>query len=80
MGAREGGLAVTDAEFGPEAFDHYHSARHDSDNVDHFLPSCGHGYRIKTRCTCTERRPATVCRWCDGPGISNIGYDPTSPT
>ena len=42
----------------------YHSALHDSDNVDHAEHGCPRAARILDRCDCEERRPAARCSWC----------------
>ena len=37
----------------------YHSALHDSDNVEHTDPTCPSATSIIRRCYCLERRPAS---------------------
>ena len=42
----------------------YHSALHDSDNVQHADPDCPAAANIRRRCDCSDRRPTRLCSVC----------------
>ena len=42
----------------------YHSALHDSDNVQHADSDCPAASNIHHRCDCSDRQPARLCSVC----------------